>query len=128
MRRSSLRDWNDVFVMYRYYDSHGRLLYVGSTKNIARRDAEHRAGGTGAFWYPTVARTRIQVFPTIEAARDAELLAIREEEPHYNLFGTDRRPGSRDHWTVEDRRLYKRWLARPGNYVGWWLMPKRGAA
>ncbi len=120
MRRSTNRDWDGRFVLYRYLDATGRLLYVGSTKNIARRDTEHRMGGTGAFWYPIVAKIRLQVFPTMDAAREAELLAIREECPHYNMTGTERKPGSRDFWTLEDRRLYKKWLNRSGNCVGWW--------
>jgi predicted GIY-YIG superfamily endonuclease len=127
-RRSTHRDWKGVPVVYRYYDLRGRLLYVGCTQNMPQRHWSHSSGGTGAFWFPLVARTRMQVFPTVEAARAAEMVAIQEEEPAYNTFGTPRKPGSRDHWTFTDRRLYKEWLARPGNYAGWWkAQPQRKA-
>lgn len=117
---SALRDWEGKPAVYRYTDKAGRLLYIGSTKNIVRRDAEHRSGGTGAFWYPAVAKVRVKVFSTMEAARAAEIVAIQEEEPAFNNKATGRKPGSRETWTLADHRLYRLWRKRERNCVGWW--------
>lgn len=120
MRRSAYRDWADRHVVYRYFDRDGQLLYVGCTKNVVRRDWEHRSGGTGAWWYPLVTRTRVRVFPTAEAAAASEAEAIRTEAPIYNCKGTERT--SQDLIsTPAERRLYQRYRSRPGNYTGWWL-------
>ena len=68
--------------MYRFFDADGRLLYVGATYDLPTRIGAHRVN---AFWWPLVARTRWQLFPTVEAALEAEREAIATEHPRFNV-------------------------------------------
>lgn len=75
-----------LVVVYRCYDAHGSLLYVGSTTNGAStRLAAHRK----AAWWPLMdsARTRVERFEHELQARAAELRAIRTEHPRFNVQG-----------------------------------------
>ena len=68
--------------VYRLYARDGGLLYIGSTKDVARRLTSHR--GARVFWMPLVARMRVTLHPTREAARQAEEQAVRAEHPLFN--------------------------------------------
>src|SRR5699024_9013718 len=45
--------------LYRFYDSAGRLLYVGITMDLSRRLAKHRQRD----WWPDVAEADYEYFP-----------------------------------------------------------------
>jgi hypothetical protein len=67
--------------LYRYFDASGVLLYVGATWSPAQRD---RAHAKDAHWYSLVVSTAIEVYPSIEAAAEAEENAIINEKPLFN--------------------------------------------
>lgn len=69
-------------VVYRAFDKNGELLYIGSTKSLPNRLSAHR---TSTWWWPVVKRIEHHDFPTLEAARDAERVAIRAEHPKMNV-------------------------------------------
>ena len=74
--------------VYRCYDSAGDLLYVGCTSmTLAKRLAGHKRKP----WWPDVAEVRDQVVIGWQAARDAEVTAIKTERPRHNRRGNDSR-------------------------------------
>jgi hypothetical protein len=81
----------DVLVpdLYRHFDAYGRLLYVGISISTLARLREHRRQ---SHWYERIARIEITKVATRELARKAELRAIRNEHPLWNIEGTGRRP------------------------------------
>lgn len=107
----SLAFWKGRPVMYRCYDATGRLLYVGATVNLPRRMGEHRQA---AWWMEIVTKFRLQVFPSLEAARAAESLAIQEEEPIANVVGTGRQAHDKSWplWTKRDHALAEEFRTR----------------
>jgi hypothetical protein len=72
--------------VYRCFDTAGDLLYIGSAKAYLRRMQSHV---TQSEWWPEVANTKVQRFPTLLEARVAELHAITAENPRHNR----QRPG-----------------------------------
>jgi hypothetical protein len=68
--------------LYRHFDTHGRLLYVGISKSHLARLAQHQ---TGASWYWDITRIDVEQFKTRKLALFAEMLAIRYEKPLHNL-------------------------------------------
>lgn len=101
-----------TFVLYRCYDADDRLIYVGSTSSYRRRIGEHLAQ---SWWYSLVCRLRSEQFPTLEAARAAEKVAIQEEQPAFNTWSTGRSwLARRDHWTADDLALHKEWHEQRG--------------
>lgn len=71
--------------LYRHYDAFGRLLYVGISLSAAVRLSQHRASP----WYDEIARIEIQKFATRGEAEVAEMIAIAEEQPRYNVVRLD---------------------------------------
>ena len=71
--------------LYRFYDEGGALLYVGITANTEERFAHHRNFKP---WWHEVADTTIEWFETRPPALAAELRAIHDERPAYNINGT----------------------------------------
>jgi hypothetical protein len=69
-------------VVYRCFAADGQLLYVGQTIRASVRFADHRRDTP---WWPEVARTTVEKFPTVSEALSAELLAIQDEQPLYNV-------------------------------------------
>lgn len=67
--------------VYRYYDRYGMLLYVGCTNCFWPRDNSHRQTQR---WYHEVAWTEVWSYSSIEEAADAELAALRSENPMFN--------------------------------------------
>lgn len=67
-------------VVYRYFDTSGRLLYVGSTVNLAGRRKHHAR----ADWWSDVHRESVTRCRTRGEAAAAELHAIHGERPIHN--------------------------------------------
>jgi len=70
--------------LYRFFDQHGALLYVGQTTNLPTRTTWHR---TQSPWYPTAASMTFVDFETRTEALAAEAEAIATERPIHNLQG-----------------------------------------
>lgn len=75
-------------VLYRAYDKHDRLLYVGITKQLHRRMLGHAASA----WRPFMDRVESEEFGGYVGAAYAEARAIREESPLFNLRGRVEKP------------------------------------
>ncbi len=73
---------NGKTILYRFYDSQGKLLYVGITNNFDRRLQQHLAD---KWWAPQIARTQKELYPSRTAAQNAEQRAIRSERPRHNV-------------------------------------------
>lgn len=119
--KSTRQQWVGRPVVYRCYDESGRLIYIGSTSSMWDRLTQHRYD---TWWTPLLAKLRMQVFPTIEAARAAERVAILHEEPAFNV-----RPRRRN-WDelystlgLADLAMWRRWVHRdretPWPMPGW---------
>lgn len=74
--------------LYRFFDRHDRLLYVGIAGNPARRHHEHSKSKP---WWGEVARSTMEHFPTREEAAVAEVAAIRSESPLHNVVHNEGR-------------------------------------
>lgn len=68
--------------MYRKYDSDGTLLYVGISMDPKHRDTVH---GVLSPWAKYVERTEIEWLPDRASALEAETIAIRDEDPIFNV-------------------------------------------
>lgn len=68
--------------LYRFYDAHGRLLYIGITSRLGRRLHEHAK--TKA-WQRDAATITVQHFATRQDAERAERTAIETEYPAHNI-------------------------------------------
>lgn len=79
--------------LYRFYDEGGALLYVGITANTEERFAHHKNFKT---WWPDVASTTIEWFDSRPPALAAELQAIHDERPVYNVNGSPWAVGRRE--------------------------------
>ncbi len=77
------------FTVYRQYDADGVLLYVGCTDNLHRRTVGHRSKSP---WWPLVARIESELLPNFRSAWLAELRAIKNEAPLYNVIHSLDRP------------------------------------
>lgn len=75
--------------LYRFFDDHGALLYVGITNNPGRRWARHE---TDRPWWHEVHHVELERHPDRGAVLDAERKAIREEKPRYNVVHVQREP------------------------------------
>jgi hypothetical protein len=70
--------------LYRMYDAHGSLLYVGITQRRMQRFHEHSASQP---WWSQVARIDVEHHPDRASVEAAERHAIQTEDPHYNVVG-----------------------------------------
>jgi predicted GIY-YIG superfamily endonuclease len=70
--------------VYRLRDADGALLYVGIAGNPGRRFEQH-AGEKP--WWGDVATVGLAHYESREAAAAAEMAAIKEERPRYNVVG-----------------------------------------
>lgn len=80
--------------LYRYFDSEGRLLYVGITGNQFNRLDQHSKTQP---WWLEVHTGSFQHFQTRQEALDAEAYAIGSELPKYNKAGPVLDQISREH-------------------------------
>ena len=98
---------NDTYVLYRFFTGDGRLLYVGMTRNPARRFEQH--GGTKS-WWSEVERIEMEHHATLDALREAERRAIESDHPIHNIRmngGTKREPHQvSGHCGLEKGRVY----------------------
>lgn len=69
--------------LYRLFSA-TRLLYVGITGDLKARFATHAALKP---WWPDVARKTVGLYATRDEAAEAELVAIRTEDPLHNIAG-----------------------------------------
>ena len=68
--------------LYRYYDAHRVLIYVGITKRGVVRNTEHN---TGKSWWPYVAHQVVEHFTTRELAHARERELIKRYTPPCNV-------------------------------------------
>lgn len=69
--------------LYRLYDADNRLLYVGIASDPERRWRDH-ATDRARFWWPLVTKKEVQWFDSRPQAAEAEIEAIRAEDPRHN--------------------------------------------
>lgn len=75
--------------VYRLYDSRDRILYVGVTSgDIRTRLSGHKFEKP---WWSAVRRVETEEFSDREAAEAAELVALSEERPVFNVLNTAER-------------------------------------
>lgn len=91
--------------LYRLYDAHGRLLYIGITHELEQRWSTHAS--TKAWWSKVVRKT-IEWHENRGLAEAAEKTAIREERPMHNRANSPWIPGprglERDEATIGEAR------------------------
>ncbi len=93
--------------LYRFYDHAGELLYIGITRDPAARWSQHSGDKP---WWHRVQRITIQAMPDRASALAAERIAIKAENPRYNVVHREQlaaAPGS-----IADekaQRILKRW-------------------
>lgn len=75
--------------MYRICDADGVLVYIGHTENLPARIAGHRKT---ASWRHRIADVQATTYPSILAAKAAEVAAIRAEDPECNILHRNRTP------------------------------------
>lgn len=71
-------------VLYRLYDTHNCLLYIGISTSIGLRLGQH---GLDKPWFPSVTTIRLEHHPDIHSLRAAEKTAIDTEQPIFNATG-----------------------------------------
>ena len=67
--------------LYRHYDEHGQLLYVGISFSAIARAAAHRDESD---WFWRSRTMTIENYPSRDKARAAEVAAIKRERPIFN--------------------------------------------
>lgn len=66
--------------LYRWYDAHDQLLYIGKSNNAVRRAGEHE----GKPWWASVARSTVEPYASEKLVLKAEEAAIKSEKPLFN--------------------------------------------
>ena len=66
--------------LYRHFDAEGRLLYVGISRSVTARLAQH----ADSPWDDLIARIDVERFTTRAHAEAAEFVAIQTEGPIHN--------------------------------------------
>lgn len=69
--------------LYRHFDVHGNLLYVGISIDAIQRFSEHRREKR---WSASIVSMTVEHFETREEAIKAETVAIKLEKPLYNII------------------------------------------
>jgi len=72
--------------LYRWYDDADRLLYVGISRGLPGRVADHVGGSS---WMEFAGRAAIARYPSHEEALQAETAAIKAERPLFNRKHND---------------------------------------
>ena len=80
---------DDVTNLYRHFDADGVLLYVGITRRINKRLAEHLRS---SHWLGQVTQITIERFPSRDEAVIAERNAIVNEMPLFNIQHSTKKP------------------------------------
>lgn len=68
--------------LYRLFDQKHQLLYVGIAWNPGERFKQHRHGKP---WWSEVASAELAHYPSRALAMDAEVAAIKSEQPRHNV-------------------------------------------
>jgi len=89
--------------LYRFFAQDGRLLYVGQTADPGKRFTRHSVSHA---WWRAVNAIVLEHYTTPSLAKQAERLAIENEQPYYNLHFNAVERGDASSFTKEDR-LYK---------------------
>lgn len=71
-----------MHILYRFFNRHEELLYIGITSSPSARLRSHR---NEKDWWLEVATIRLEHFQSRVALAEAECLAIRAEKPRYNV-------------------------------------------
>ncbi len=69
--------------LYRFYDNHGHLLYIGITMDLGSRWYAHDRGKP---WWTDVASATVEHYPSRDAVLAAEAAAIQRERPLWNVM------------------------------------------
>jgi hypothetical protein len=91
--------------LYRFFDSEGRLLYVGISKFFEARLKQHYRNSS---WFFESVTCTLEHFDTREQVEQAESLAIKTENPIHNKAGKPGYESPLDHfaklknWTYSD--------------------------
>lgn len=72
---------DETYRLYRYFDSRRRLLYVGISGDLARRNSSHISRSK---WMQFTAASRVEPYATLEDLKAAERVAIEAEHPIFN--------------------------------------------
>ena len=75
--------------LYRFFDAHGKLLYVGISLSVVKRMQEHLQE---KHWIPDNGTVTWTSYETRNAAEEAERVAIRHERPAHNVVHNPVRP------------------------------------
>jgi hypothetical protein len=89
MSRTATELETETHGLYRFWDSAGRLLYVGISVNPLSRFDQHRAEKP---WWDDIASVTIERYPNRSEVLDAEREAIRSEKPAFNVTHNTSRP------------------------------------
>jgi predicted GIY-YIG superfamily endonuclease len=68
--------------LYRFYAADGELLYVGITKSLPHRLGQHESDKP---WFRYVETIKVTNYGSRSHARAAEIRAIQEESPAWNI-------------------------------------------
>ena len=68
--------------LYRFFDIHGNLLYVGISAKFGNRLAAH---AREKLWFSFATTVTLEHFATREEAEGAEAVAIQTEHPSQNI-------------------------------------------
>jgi hypothetical protein len=83
----AMQDLPGCTALYRHFDKHGELLYVGISLSAVARLSQHR----NKQWFSQIESVTVEKFATREEAEAAEFTAIREELPKFNIAGASDR-------------------------------------
>lgn len=72
----------ELHVLYRFFDTEDNLLYVGITNSPLARMSQHLRDKA---WFKNAGHTTYEHFGTRAELEAAEVRAIREEKPKYNI-------------------------------------------
>ena len=95
-------------VMYRVCDKAGGLIYVGSTSDFDRRLRQH---AYNSWWAALADRIDLEFYPNMIQAHGAEVHAIREESPAFNIMSLGVTPPRMLALTSEEQRVLNEWAA-----------------
>ena len=127
--------------LYRVFDDHGGLLYIGVSDAPMRRFGQHHRT---APWADQVAQILVEPFETRSEAEEAERIAIADERPAYNVvhnpqsdpapapaqtYAVVHRVESGDPWLDQVLTIIRMMVAFDGGSIGslarfsaWWSL------
>lgn len=94
------------YVVYRYFDNEGLLLYVGQTKEFFNRLHAHERNSS---WFTIVASVTLERFETESEMKAAELVAIQTENPIYNKADNPNYESPQDHFQKIKSALFDKY-------------------